>query len=78
MPMGAASMSFTCAMPSARISRMCGGSARPPMLASSAGIRLSSTMVVLPEPDTPVTTVSRPFGMSTSSGWTVWICDVDR
>ena len=30
-------------------------------------------MVVLPEPDTPVTTVSRPFGISTSSGLTVWI-----
>ena len=30
-------------------------------------------MVVLPEPDTPVTTVSRPLGMATSSGFTVWI-----
>ena len=30
-------------------------------------------MVVLPEPDTPVTTVSRPFGISTSRGFTVWI-----
>ena len=34
----------------------------PEMAASSAGIRLSSTSVVLPEPDTPVTTVSLPFG----------------
>ena len=42
-------------------------------VASRAGMRLSSTMVVLPEPDTPVTTVSRPFGISTSSGLTVWI-----
>ena len=78
MPMGVASMSLTCAMPSALTARTCGGSALPRIPASSAGIRLSSTMVVLPEPDTPVTTVSRPLGMATSSGLTVWICDVDR
>ena len=76
--MGVASMSFTCAMPSALIARICAGRAAPWMVASSAGTRLSSTMVVLPEPDTPVTTVSRPLGMSTSSGLTVWICAVDR
>ena len=78
MPMGVASMSLTCAMPSALTDRMCGGSAWPLMPASSAGIRLSSTMVVLPEPDTPVTTVSRPLGIVTSSGLTVWICVVAR
>ena len=47
-------------------------------VASSAGIRLSSTMVVLPEPDTPVTTVRRPLGISTSSGLTVWMESVER
>ena len=35
-------------------------------------------MVVLPEPETPVTTVSRPLGMRTSRGLTVWIAPVDR
>ena len=30
--------------------------------ASSAGIRLSKIIVVLPEPETPVTAVSRPLG----------------
>ena len=54
------------------------GSALPAMVASSAGIRLSSTMVVLPEPDTPVTTVRRPLGISTSSGLTVWMESVER
>ncbi len=35
-------------------------------------------MVVLPDPDTPVTTVSRPLGNSASSGLTVWICAVEK
>ena len=35
-------------------------------------------MVVLPEPDTPVTTVSRPLGKRTSSGLTVWMGPVER
>ena len=78
MPMGVASMSLTCAIPSASIERIWAGSALPLMTASSAGTRLSSTIVVLPEPDTPVTTVSRPLGISTSSGFTVWMEDVDR
>ena len=78
MPMGVASMSLTCAMPSASTARIWAGSALPLIFACSAGIRLSSTMVVLPEPDTPVTTVSRPFGISTSRGFTVWIRSVDR
>ena len=36
-----------------------------------AGINISSTIVVLPEPDTPVTAVSRPRGISTDNGPTV-------
>ena len=34
--------------------------------------------MVLPEPDTPVTTVSRPLGRSTARGFTVWIAPVAR
>lgn len=52
--------------------------ALPFIFASSAGTRLSSTIVVLPEPDTPVTTVSRPLGMSSSKGLTVWMLPVER
>ncbi len=37
---------------------------------------LSSTIVVFPEPDTPVTTVRRPFGTFISRGFTVWIASV--
>ena len=47
-------------------------------VASRAGARLSRISVVFPEPDTPVTTVSRPLGMSTSRGFTVWIAPVER
>ena len=36
-----------------------------------AGLNISSTIVVLPEPDTPVTAVSRPRGISTDNGPTV-------
>ena len=71
MPMGVASISLTCRIPSASIARMCAGSASPLIFAFSAGTRLYSTIVVFPEPDTPVTTVSRPFGISTSNGFTV-------
>ena len=55
-----------------------GGSGLPAVCAASAGTRLSRISVVLPEPDTPVTTVSRPLGMSTSSGLTVWMASVER
>ena|GEM_PF-4206386 len=41
------------------------------MAASMAGIRLSKISVVLPEPETPVTAISRPLGMSKSRAWTV-------
>ncbi|MPM86213.1 hypothetical protein SDC9_133301 [bioreactor metagenome] len=43
----------------------------PPARATRAGTSDSSTRVVLPEPDTPVTATRRPLGMSTVSGWTV-------
>ena len=72
MPMGEASISFTCRMPSASIPATCSGSFAPAVFAASPGTRLSSTIVVFPDPDTPVTTVSLPFGMLTSSGFTVW------
>ena len=72
MPMGVASISLTRPMPGASTARTCSGSLAPRMAASSAGIRLSKISVVLPEPETPVTTVKRPLGMRTSSGLTVW------
>ena len=76
MPMGVASISFTWAMPAASTDCTWGGSGLPLQAASSAGIRLSSTIVVLPEPDTPVTTDSRPFGNDTDRGLTVWTAEV--
>ena len=39
-------------------------------------MRLSSTMVVFPEPETPVITVRRPLGISTLRGLTVWMASV--
>lgn len=50
---------------------ICDGIFCPLIFALSAGIRLSSTIVVFPEPETPVTTVSRPIGIRTSKGCTV-------
>ena len=35
-------------------------------------------MVVFPEPETPVTTVSLPWGMATSKGFTVWMAPVAK
>ena len=58
-------------MPGAETDRTCAGSACPRMVACKPGIRLSSTIVVLPEPETPVTTVSLPFGILTINGLTV-------
>ena len=78
MPMGVASMSFTCSMPSARMSVTWSGIRFPRVNASNAGTRLSKIRVVLPDPETPVTTVSRPLGISTSNGFTVCISLVDR
>ncbi len=78
MPMGEASISFTWAMPSAVMLFTCAGKCSPFNFASSPGIRLSNTIVVFPDPDTPVTTVSRPLGMSISRDFTVWIASVDR
>ena len=76
MPIGVASTSLACAMPGASTARTCAGSGRPSIVAASAGTRLSRTSVVLPDPDTPVTTLSRPFGNATSSGFTVWMAAV--
>ena len=46
------------------------------MEAARPGIRLSRMSVVLPEPETPVTTESLPFGKRTVRGFTVWIAPV--
>ena len=70
-PMGVASMRFARSMPAASTRFTWEGSALPFAFAASAGMRLSSTSVVLPEPDTPVTAVRRPRGMAVSSGFTV-------
>ena len=78
MPIGVASISLICPMPGASIERTWSGSFLPASDDESAGTRLSRISVVLPEPDTPVTTVSFPFGMSTSSGFTVCMAAVDR
>ena len=78
MPMGVASMSFTRSMPSAVTWRTWGGMGLPAVRASSPGTRLSRIRVVLPEPETPVTTVSRPLGRSTSKGFTVWMASVAK
>ena len=73
MPMGEASIRFARWIPSAVMLLTGKGSFSPAQWAERPGIRLSSTMVVLPEPETPVTAVSLPFGISTVSSWTVWI-----
>ena len=78
MPMGVASMSFTCRTPAASTAKTCSGSFCSLIAAVRPGTRLSKIRVVLPEPDTPVTAVSRPLGMSTSRGFTVWMVPVDR
>ena len=76
MPIGVASISLTCSIPGASIAVTWTGSVSPRMEACKAGIRLSRIRVVLPDPDTPVTAVSRPFGIFTVSGFTVWIAPV--
>ena len=64
---------MTCLIPSASIFTICSGIFFGEVKESSAGTRLSKTIVVLPEPETPVTTVNLPFGMSIFRGLTVWI-----
>ena len=78
MPIGEASISFTCRIPGAWRSAHGSGSLFPRMKASRPGIRLSSIRVVLPDPETPVTAVSLPFGISVSSDFTVWMGPVER
>ena len=75
-PMGVASTRSTRAMPGASTDSTCPGSGVPASDAFSPATRLSSTSVVFPEPDTPVTQVRRPFGMRASSGCTVWMVSV--
>ena len=69
--MGVASIRFARLMPSAASAVTCSGSASPAAAWASAGMSVSSTSVVLPEPDTPVTAISRPRGMSMANGFTV-------
>ena len=76
IPIGVASISFTWLMPGADTAFTCAGSASPRTCACRPGIRLSRINVVFPEPDTPVTAVSRPFGIFTVNGFTVWIWSV--
>ena len=73
MPMGDASIKLARRMPSASTVFTGKGSFSPAQCAASPGIRLSSTSVVFPEPDTPVTAVSLPLGITTFSACTVWI-----
>ena len=70
-PIGVASINSTFETPSASIERAEAGNAAPPMDERNAGTSVSNTIVVFPEPDTPVTTVSRPRGTSTDNGCTV-------
>ena len=69
-------MRFARVMPSASTVRTCIGSFSPFAWAFSAGIRLSRIMVVLPDPETPVTAVRRPRGSFTSRACTVWMGSV--
>ena len=69
--MGVASISSTFEMPSASIRRIELGETVPSAAERNAGTSVSNTIVVLPEPDTPDTTVRRPRGMSTNNGCTV-------
>ena len=78
MPMGVASMSFTRSIPGASTAFTWAGSGFPAVAASRPGTRLSRISVVLPEPETPVTTVSFPLGSSSVRGFTVWIAPVSR
>ena len=71
-------MRFARSMPAASRTRTWAGGFSPAAAALSAGTRLSSTSVVLPEPDTPVTAVSRPRGTSTARGFTVWSASVSK
>ena len=78
MPIGVASISFTRLMPGASTQWTCFGRGLSAIAASSPGTKLSRIRVVLPEPDTPVTTVKRPLGIAVSRGLTVWTGPVER
>ncbi len=73
-PIGVASIIVTRSMPGASNARTCSGIRSSAIFAVSAGTRLSSTSVVLPDPETPVTTVRRCFGTRASNACTVCRC----
>lgn len=78
-PIGVASTTWTETWSGALRSGTWSGSDDPGRaLACNAGTRDSRARVVLPDPETPVITVNRPTGKSTSSGCTVWIEPVLR
>ena len=64
-------MSLTWLIPPLSIFKICLGILVLFIKDCNAGIRLSKTKVVLPDPDTPVITVNLPLGISTFSGLTV-------
>ena len=71
MPIGVESTMRTRSTPAGSIEVTCAGSGRSSVLASIAGTSDSRIIVVLPEPETPVTAVSRPRGIATSRARTV-------
>ena len=73
MPIGVESTMRTRSTPAGSIEVTCAGSGRSSVHASIAGTSDSRIIVVLPEPETPVTAVSRPRGIATSRACTVWI-----
>ena len=76
--MGVASISCARTMPAGLITRTLMGSVSPAFALFRAGISSSSTSVVLPLPDTPVTAVNRLTGRSTDSACTVCSALVSR
>lgn len=78
MPIGVASISFTWEIPAGSTERTWEGRGVFAIAASMPGTRLSRIRVVFPEPETPVTTVRRPLGIFTLSGFTVWMAPVER
>ncbi len=69
MPIGVASISFTWEIPAGSTERTWEGRGVFAIAASMPGTRLSRIRVVFPEPETPVTTVRRPLGIFTLSGF---------
>ena len=76
LPIGTLSINSIFLMPSQSISRTSSGNSSPLICDFTAGYNASKSNVVLPLPDTPVTAVSFPFGISMSNGLTLWISEV--